>query len=918
MELYSSFDLKKGAKIKETGTGWDEFSQPLQFLPISKKTEEWAAHNMDWLERNGLEQIKKNARRLMKNYRLADGIIDKTDYIPEEKNDMNELVSTLAKDDELESMELKFFPIIPNVVNTLMSEFSARIKKISFRAKDEYTFNEIAQEKYEAIEDVLLKKAEAKLSKEFLEMGEFNDPQVIQEWQQKMSPENLKTLPEIQDFFAKDYRVISEIWAQKQYEIDESRFNMEELEEVAFKDLLIADREFWHFKMLEDDFDIEVWNPVTTFYHKSPKERYLSNGNFVGHIDIMTAADIIDSYGWRMSEEQLLKLERKALQNSPRYVLGGYQNDGAYYDATKSHQWNTEGPSLGMRQMLSTKTFHGSYYDTIGKIYEDSEDGDMFEDENMFRVTTAYWKSQVRIGHLTRIDENGIREEATVSEQYKITEKPIYNTNFIKEKTAETLVFGEHIEWIWINQVWGGIKIGPNTPTSYFDNGASLGIEPMYLGINSNKIGPMLFQFKGDRSWVGCKLPVEGRIYSDRNTKSMSLVDKQKPFQIAYNIVNNQIADILVDEIGTVIMLDQNALPQHSMGEDWGSNNLAKAYVAMKDFSMLPLDTSSSNTKGPINFQNYQKLDLAQTERLKSRVDLAIFFKQQAYEQIGLSPQRMGQQIGTQTTATDVKQIQVGSFNQTENYFSEHSVHLMPRVHQMRTDLAQYYNSTKPSIQLQMTNSNDERTNFEMNGTDLLLRDIHVYCTSNVSMERILEQMKQFALNNNTAGGSIYDIGRILQADSIGTLNMILKQSETRLRNEKMQETQQQQQMEQQMFEFQEKAKQEARAFEAQEKALDRENNLKVAEVRSAGYTGQQDLNKNNINDFDDHMLKMKKAGQIDSRIELDKNKADVRNLRDQEKVDLRRQELATKMEMKEKDLAIARENKNKYDFGKK
>ena len=146
MELYSSFDLKKGAKIKETGTGWDEFSQPLQFLPISKKTEEWAAHNMDWLERNGLEQIKKNARRLMKNYRLADGIIDKTDYIPEEKNDMNELVSTLAKDDELESMELKFYPIIPNVINTLVSEFAKRNTKITFRGVDEYTYNEQLEE----------------------------------------------------------------------------------------------------------------------------------------------------------------------------------------------------------------------------------------------------------------------------------------------------------------------------------------------------------------------------------------------------------------------------------------------------------------------------------------------------------------------------------------------------------------------------------------------------------------------------------------------------------------------------------------------------------------------------------------------------------------------------------------------------
>ena len=46
-----------------------------------------------------------------------------------------------------------------------------------------------------------------------------------------------------------------------------------------------------------------------------------------------------------------------------------------------------------------------------------------------------------------------------------------------------------------------------------------------------------------------------------------------KPYQIGYNLVNNQIADILIDELGTVIVLDQNALPRHSMGEDWGDNN---------------------------------------------------------------------------------------------------------------------------------------------------------------------------------------------------------------------------------------------------------------------------------------------------------------------------------------------------------
>ena len=158
-------------------------------------------------------------------------------------------------------------------------------------------------------------------------------------------------------------------------------------------------------------------------------------------------------------------------------------------------------------------------------------------------------------------------------------------------------------------------------------------------------------------------------------------------------------ADILVDELGTVIMLDQNTLPKHSLGEDWGKGNLAKAYVAMKDFQMLPLDTSITNTENALNFQHFQKLDLDQTNRLMSRIQLANYFKQQAYEVIGVNPQRMGQQI-SQQTATGVEQAVNASYAQTEMYFIQHADYLMPRVHQMRTDLAQYYQSTKPSTRL--------------------------------------------------------------------------------------------------------------------------------------------------------------------------------------------------------------------------
>jgi hypothetical protein len=189
---------------------------------------------------------------------------------------------------------------------------------------------------------------------------------------------------------------------------------------------------------------------------------------------------------------------------------------------------------------------------------------------------------------LTKITEEGEVTNEIITEDYKITDKPIYDTRLFKNKTKDNLIFGEHIDWIWINEVWGGVKIGPNIP-SYWGMNNPGGFSPIYIGINRNNIGPLKFQFKGDNTLYGCKLPVEGSVFSDRNTKSTALIDLMKPYQIGYNIVNNQIADILVDELGTIIMLDQNSLPRHSLGEDWGKGNYAKAYVAMKNFQMLPL-----------------------------------------------------------------------------------------------------------------------------------------------------------------------------------------------------------------------------------------------------------------------------------------------------------------------------------------
>ena len=907
MKVYNALQLKKGAKV-EKGPVNASLSQPLQFIPSKKKDDDWAAWNLDWLETRGMEQLKKNSRRLLKNYKLAKGIIDKSDYIIEEDNEMADLMDVLTKEDET-ALELKFYPIIPNVVNVLAGEFSKRYTKVQFRAVDDTSYNEMLEQKRAMIEENLLTDAHNKLMIKMIEQGA--DPQ-SEEVQEQLSTENLKTLPEIEGFFSKSYRSLIEEWASHQLNVDEERFKMQELEERAFKDMLIADREFWHFKMMEDDYDIELWNPVLTFYQKSPDSRYISDSNFAGKCDMMTVADVIDKYGYLMDEEQLRSMQNIHPATNSKYLLNGMQNDGSYYDASRSHKWNTEAPGLDYRRLMSNYGNNPQMEgDVVNWILNEGGDISDWGDGDMMRVTTVYWKSQRKIGHVTRIDENGEITQKIIDESFRVNDKPVYNTKLFKEKTRDNLIEGEHIDWFWINEVWGGVKIGPNAPAAWRSEDND--VDPIYLGIDSKKPGKIKYQFKGEDSLYGCKLPLEGRVFSDRNTRLTSLVDLMKPYQVGYNMVNNQIADILVDELGTVIMFDQNALPRHSMGEDWGKNNLEKAYVAMKDFGMMPLDTSITNTENAVNFNHYQTLNLEQTNRLMSRIQLANHFKQQAFESIGINQQRMGTPIAQQT-ATGVTQAMNQSYAQTETYFTQHSDHLMPRIHQMRTDLSQYYHSTKASIRLSYITTEDEKVNFTLNGKKLLLRDFNVFATTKTNHRETLEQLKQMALQNNTTGASIYDLGNVLKSNSIAEVSTILKDAETKQQAQKEQEMQQQQQMQEQQLQSQKQEAEAQRQHEQAESEAERQKDITVAEIRSAGYGAMQDIDENKQSDFRDHMKDIQQRDEYREQMNFKKEQASVDNSTKRAKMDLEREKMSTQREIANKNLAIARENKNKYD----
>ena len=274
----------------------------------------------------------------------------------------------------------------------------------------------------------------------------------------------------------------------------------------------------------------------------------------------------------------------------------------------------------------------------------------------------------------------------------------------------------------------------------------------------------------------------------------------------------------------------------------------------------------------------------------------------------------MGQQLGQINTATGIEQAMSGSYAQTETYFIQHSDHLMPRVHQMRTDLAQYYHSNKSSVRLQGMISPDERTNFEINGTDLLLVDLNVFCLTNANNRNTLEQLKQVFMSNNTTGASVYDLGELIQSDSIGSLNTILKNIETKAEEKRKEDMQAAQQAQEAEIQAKKAEKQMELDHESREKEKDRRARLLEAEIKAAGYGAMQDVNKNMQSDFQDVLKDVKQSEQYADTMNFNQEKESNKKDLHQQKLDLEREKMVNESRNKQVELAIAQENKNKFD----
>jgi hypothetical protein len=233
----------------------------------------------------------------------------------------------------------------------------------------------------------------------------------------------------------------------------------------------------------------------------------------------------------------------------------------------------------------------------------------------------------------------------------------------------------------------------------------------------------------------------------------------------------------------------------------------------------------------------------------------------------------------------------------------------MPRVHQMRTDLAQFYHSRKSSFRLQSLVSPDERQFFELNGTDLLLRDLNVFCETNANHRSIMEKIQSIAINNNTTGASIYELGQLMSPMSLGSLNSKLKELDDKAQARAEMQAQREQELKQKELDAKKTELQMQQDFKAKEAEKERRKDLLVAEIRAAGYGAMQDVNENKQSDYLDALEELKSSEEYQATMNVqraaDANKTQIAN----KKLDIEKEKLQVMKEDSMNKLKIAKEN---------
>lgn len=316
------------------------------------------------------------------------------------------------------------------------------------------------------------------------------------------------------------------------------------------------------------------------------------------------------------------------------------------YDKSPDLEYIEDGEWAVCRRLLT-------YSDVIDKFYEQLKDEQLHDLENrsQYKSPIAFfqylqetydrdtftgkipvyhvvWKGKKQIGFLSYPDPvTGKMQETTIDEDDLVNKD-----------------LGEKVEYKWVNVVYEGYRVGDNIYTT---------------------LGEVAVQRNEMNNVSACKLPYNGRNYSDLHTENISVLEMGLPFQIMYIIINYVLERTITKSKGKVLLVDKNAIPR---GDGWNEEKFFY-YAEALGYALMNRNQAGVDK----TWNQYQVLDMSLFDQIRQLIELQDHFKQQWDDIIGINRPRKGE-----TYASDGKAVSEMGLMQSSvitdmifNYFEE-------------------------------------------------------------------------------------------------------------------------------------------------------------------------------------------------------------------------------------------------------
>ncbi len=385
--------------------------------------------------------------------------------------------------------------------------------------------------------------------------------------------------------------------------------NTKEIFKKGWKDVLIAGEEIYWTGISNNDVILRRVNPLNVTIILDGDTDYIDDAIAVVEVRMLAPATILDEFGDKLTPTEVADIEAMAT---------GYTSSGTTYSNNTPGFTLEKDGSIGAPSSPVGTSYTGNY------------------SSNLVRVVRVEWKSFKKLYHLTYTDEDGILQEQMVDESFKLA---IFKQSF-PDATAEEF---------WINEAWEGIRIGAD----------------IYVDVK-----PKENQRRRMDNPYYCKLGYIGLLYNSTNTRSVSLLDRLKPYQYLYNIISYRLELAFASDQGKIMLMDLAQIPR-SEGMD-----IDRWMYYMKAMKIAFINSHEEGTKGSqINkistFNQFQSIDLSLANQIQQYIATLDYIKQQIAFISGVSPQRLGA-INNQELVGNVERSVQQSALITEYLFDSH------------------------------------------------------------------------------------------------------------------------------------------------------------------------------------------------------------------------------------------------------